>query len=160
MKSLFLIANYWIHLLAAVLWIGGIMFILIIALPVATGRAESGGKEFMGEVAKRFGPLANWCIYILVATGAVMVWSALPMHLAGRMDTWTWVLVSKMIPVLVMVVIHFYRGLVLSRMIEQAAPGAGKVRLQKLSLDLVKVNLSLGILVILLSVTMSVRGVY
>lgn len=159
MKSLFLIVNYWIHLLAAVFWVGGIMFILFVAIPVATGRAESGGREFMGEVAKRFGPLANWCIYILIVTGAVMTWGMRSMKAVDFENTWTWVFAIKMVPVLVMVVIHFYRGLVLSKKIEGTEPGPGKARLQKLSLDLVKVNLSLGILVILLSAALSVQGV-
>ena len=155
-----MIANYWVHLLAAVFWIGGIMFILFITLPVSTSKAQSGGKEFMGEIAKRFGPLANWCIYILIATGAVMTWSMRSMFMENIRSIWTLVFVSKMLPVSVMVAIHFFRGLVLSRMIHRTESGTGKARLQKLSLNLVKVNLSLGLLVLLLSAALSVQGAY
>ncbi len=160
MRSLVLIANYWVHLLSAVFWIGGIMFILFIALPVSTSKAQSGGKEVMGEIAKRFGPLANWCIYLLVATGAVMTWSMRPVYMGNIRNIWTWVFVSKMLPVSVMIAIHFFRGLVLSGVIDRTEPGIGKARLQKLSLNLVKVNLSLGLLVLLLSAVLSIQGVY
>jgi len=160
MRSLLLIANYWVHLLAAVFWIGGIMFILFIALPVSTSKAQSGGKEVMGEIAKRFGPLANLCIYILIGTGVVMAWSIRSMHVGDTASTWNWVLVSKMFPVSIMFTIHFFRGLVLSRMIDRTEPGAGKAHLQKLSLNLVKVNLSLGVLVLLLSAVLSIQGGY
>ena len=160
MRSLLLIITYWVHLLAAVFWIGGIMFILYIALPVSTIKAQSGGKEFMGEVAKRFGPLANWCIYILIATGVVMTWSARTVYAGNISSIWTWVFIAKMVPVSVMVAIHFFRGLVLSRMIDRTEPGTGKARLQKLSLNLVKVNLSLGLLVLLLSAVLSIQGVH
>lgn len=160
MRSLLLIANYWVHLLAAVFWIGGIMFILLIALPVSKSKAQSGGKEFMGEIAKRFGPLANWCIYILIATGIVMTWRMRPAFMDNVRSIWTWVFVSKMLPVSVMVAIHFFRGLVLGRMIDRTEPGTRKARLQKLSLNLVKVNLSLGLLVLLLSAVLSIQGAY
>lgn len=160
MESVLFIAIYWAHLLAAVFWIGGIMFILFIALPASTVKAQSGGKEVMGAIAKRFGPLANWCIYILIATGAVMTWGMRPAYLDNIRDIWTLVFVSKMFPVSIMFAIHFFRGLVLSRMIDRTEPGTGKARLQKLSLNLVKVNLSLGLLVFLLSVVMSIQGVY
>ncbi|MES0364110.1 MAG: DUF4149 domain-containing protein [Desulfobacteria bacterium] len=160
MRSLVLITNYWVHLFSAVFWIGGIMFILFIALPVSTSKAQSGGKEVMGEIAKRFGPLANWCIYLLVATGAVMTWSMRPVYMGNIGNIWTWVFVSKMLPVSVMIAIHFFRGLVLSGVIDRTEPGIGKARLQKLSLNLVKVNLSLGLLVLLLSAVLSIQGVY
>jgi uncharacterized membrane protein len=158
MRSLLLITNYWVHLLAAVVWIGGIMFILFIALPVSRTSAHSGGKEYMGEIAKRFGPLANWCIYILIATGAVMAWGMSSVRTGDAGSTWNWILIAKMLPVSAMVAIHFFRGLVLSKMIDRIQPDTGKARLQKLSLDLVKVNLSLGLLVLLLSVVLSIKG--
>ena len=158
MRSLILIANYWVHILAAVVWIGGIMFLLFIALPVSASKAQMGGKEVMGEIANRFGPLANLCIYILIGTGVVMAWSIRSMHVGDTVSTWNWVLVSKMLPVTIMVAIHFFRGLVLSRMIERTQPGTEKARLQKLSLNLVKVNLSLGVLVLLLSAVLSIQG--
>jgi len=45
-------------------------------------------------------------------------------------------------------------------MIDRTEPGAGKAHLQKLSLNLVKVNLSLGVLVLLLSAVLSIQGGY
>ena len=53
--------------------------------------------------------------------------------------------------VLGMVVIHFYRGLLLNPKIAKTESASEKMILQKLSLNLVKVNFGLGIVVLLLS---------
>lgn len=50
-----------------------------------------------------------------------------------------------------MVAVHFYRGLVLSPKIMKTISVDKKAALQKLSLNLVKVNFALGLIVLLLS---------
>ncbi len=95
MKELILVTFYWIHLIATVIWIGGIIFILFIAIP--------SSKQVLG-----------------------------------------------------MVVVHFYRGLALAPRITRTASATKKATLQKLSINLVKVNLGLGLLVLSLSGIISV----
>lgn len=66
------------------------------------------------------------------------------------------ILAIKHIIVLSMVVIHFYRGLALNLKIARTESAAEKTNLQKLSLNLVKVNFCMGIMVLLLSGVISV----
>ena len=74
-------------------------------------------------------------------------------------DRWNLVLLAKLVLVSVMVAIHFFRGLVLSRMITQADAYSRKPALQKLSLNLVKVNLALGAAILMFSGALSyLRG--
>lgn len=150
------IFGYWLHLGAAVFWIGGIAFILLIAIPASKSVPGNDSGLIMGEIAGRFGPLANWCILLLIVTGILM--TGLAARYSGVMhqdNNWTIVLLVKLALVSAMVGIHFYRGLVLGRMIARVENGAGKSSLQKLSLNLVKVNLALGSAILLLSGALS-----
>jgi len=160
MKDIAVITGYWLHLGAALFWIGGIAFILFIALPSSKKIMGSDSGRIMGEIAGRFGPLANWCILILISTGVAL--TALSSRYEGAIppeNDWTVALLVKVALVSVMVAIHFFRGLILSRIITRTEDDSRKSVLQKLSLDLVKVNLALGTVILLLSSAMSyLRG--
>ncbi len=160
MKDIAVITVYWLHLGTAVFWIGGIAFILFIALPSSKKAMGSDSGRIMSEIAGRFGPLANWCILMLITTGVAL--TALCNRYEGVMppdSSWTVVLLVKLALVSAMVAIHFFRGLVLSRIITRAEGNSRKSVLQKLSLDLVKVNLALGSVILLLSGALSyLRG--
>lgn len=160
MKDITVITGYWLHLGAALFWVGGIAFILFIALPSSKKALGSDAGLVMSEIAGRFGPLANWCILMLVVTGVGL--TALSSRYKSAIypdNSWTLVLMIKLALVAVMVAIHFYRGLVLSRIIARTEDDSRKSVLQKLSLDLVKVNLALGSVILLLSGALSyLRG--
>ncbi|HBR17730.1 MAG TPA: hypothetical protein DD725_09015, partial [Deltaproteobacteria bacterium] len=66
-------------------------------------------------------------------------------------NNWINVLSLKCILVFGMVIIHFYRGLILTPRIGKTESASEKVSLQKLSLNLVKVNFGFGMLVLLFS---------
>ncbi len=157
MQGLILTTIYWFHLIATVTWIGGITFILFIVIPSAKQVLGAEAGRLMGEVSKRFTPLANYCIILLVITGIVM--TGLNKQFSGVetfKNNWTLILTVKHILVLGMIVIHFYRGLVLTPKIGRTESAAEKTSLQKLSLNLVKVNFCLGMLVLLFSGIISI----
>ena len=159
MGDLLSIFGYWLHLGAAVLWIGGIAFILYIAIPASKSVPGNDSGRIMGEIAGRFGPLANWCILLLIATGILMTGlSSRYSSVMNQDNNWTIVLLVKLALVSAMVGIHFFRGLVLSRMIARLEDVAGRSSLQKLSLNLVKVNLALGSVILLLSGALSYQS--
>ncbi|HBR21270.1 MAG TPA: hypothetical protein DD713_01675 [Nitrospiraceae bacterium] len=152
MQNLILAVSYWLHSVAAVIWIGGITFILFIAIPASMQALGTEAGRLTGEVSKRFTPLANYCIILLVITRIVM--TGLNKRFSGFGsfgNTWTLVSTLKHFLVLGMIVIHFYRGLVLTPKIGRTASANEKASLQKLSLNLVKVNFCLGMLVLLSS---------
>jgi uncharacterized membrane protein len=152
MKDLILIACYWLHLIATVVWIGGITFILFIAIPSVKHVLGGEAGKLMGEISKRFTPLANYSILFLVITGITLTGLNKQFLGIGVFENkWTLILAIKHIIVLSMVVIHFYRGLALNPKIARTESAIEKTNLQKLSLNLVKVNFCLGIMVLLLS---------
>lgn len=153
MDRLLLTVTTWVHLLSAVVWIGGIFFILYIALPVTRNFLDQPGK-IMGPMSKRFVPLANISIFLIIASG-IIISIASHEFTAGLSGPRVQSLVVKVLLVAIMTGIHFYRGLILTPRIalltsERSHPEKIQKQ-QSLSLNLVKVNFILGITVLLLT---------
>src|SRR4030067_3624646 len=157
MTEVILAASYWLHLIATVVWIGGIAFILFIAIPSAKQVLGADAGKLMGEISKRFTPIANYSIIFIVVTGFVLTGLNKQFSGIGNVgNSWSLSLIMKHVLVFVMVAVHFYRGLVLAPKIARTEPAAEKASLQKLSLNLVKVNFCLGLLVLLFSGIISI----
>ena len=152
MEEIILAVSYWLHLTATVVWIGGITSVLFIVIPSAKQVLGGESSKLMGEISKRFVPLANYSIILLIVTGLAL--TGFNKHFLGIGNfgnNWTLTLTLKHILVLGMMVVHFYRGLVLTPRIARTESATEKTSLQKFSLNLVRVNFCLGILVLLLS---------
>jgi uncharacterized membrane protein len=155
--SLFIFSlSYFLHILATVVWIGGIVMILLVILPSATTALESAPKtKLMTEITRRFTPMANISILVLVATGIVIAFHQ--EKFSGLMDfnnSWSVITLVKHVLVALMIIIHFYRGLILNPKIGRLSSERNDsqvTRLQRFSLDLVKTNLVLGMMVLLLT---------
>ncbi len=160
MKELILISCYFAHSVAAALWIGGIIFTLFFAMPSSRQVLGAGSGKLMGEISKRFTPAANLSIIVLVITGTVL--AGLNKQCSGIAfleNNWSSALMTKSILVFGMVTIHFYRGLVLGPRIMRTTVETEKRSLQKLSINLVKVNFTAGLIVLLISGALSIlRG--
>ena len=160
MHEILLTVLTWIHLLSAVVWIGGIFFILFVALPVAKKTLEQPGK-LMGAIGKRFVPMANISIPLIFITGIFMSLSSHTFSDSVSLNSlWSRMLLIKILMALVMASIHFYRGLVLTPKIARLTTESGLPerigKLQRLSLNLVKTNFALGTTVLFLTGMLSV----
>ena len=156
MREIILAVSYWLHLTATVVWIGGIAFILFIAIPSAKQVLGADAGKLMGEISKRFTPIANYSIIFIVVTGAILTGFNRQFSGIGNFgNSWSLTLIMKHVLVFVMVAVHFYRGLILAPKIARTETVSKKTSLQKLSLNLVKVNFCLGVIVLLLSSMMS-----
>lgn len=148
------ILSAWLHLLAAVIWVGGIIFILYIAIPSSRQALGPEAGKLMGEVSRKFSPLANYSILVIVITGALLIWTRGYFSGSGTSEgAQPLALYLKILLALGMIIIHFYRGLVLAPKINSAEPSR-KPSLQKISLNLVKVNMWAGVGILLLSVVL------
>ena len=157
MREIILVVSYWLHLTATVVWIGGIAFILFIAIPSAKQVLGADAGKLMGEISKRFTPIANYSIIFIIVTGVALTGFNKQFSGIGNVgNSWSLTLIMKHVLVFVMVAVHFYRGLILAPKIARTETVSEKTSLQKLSLNLVKVNFCLGAIVLLLSGIMSV----
>lgn len=155
MRELLLTIGAAVHIFTAVVWIGGIFFILFVAIPAARKNLEQPGK-LMGAFSKRFTPLANVSILLIFVTGIFMSLSTHSFsEIVSFESPWSRALLAKIFLALVMAGIHFYRGLVLApRIAKLTAAGINTEKvgaLQILSLNLVKANFLFGMAVLLIT---------
>ena len=64
-----------IHILSAVVWLGGMIFLVMVMLPIARKAMQSGRPEALGmlqDAAKRFLPVAWAAMILLALSGAYL----------------------------------------------------------------------------------------
>jgi len=61
--------NVFLHVLSAVVWIGGVLFLALVAVPVARSLPDPLRADLMEALGRRFRPVAWVCIAVLVVTG-------------------------------------------------------------------------------------------
>ena len=153
---------YWLHMLATVVWIGGLAALAIFVLPAARGALEPVAyAAFLSNLQRRFDPLGWFCLGILAATGmfqmsaspsyqgfldienrwaaAILVKHLLFFGMAGLSAYLTWGLMPK---------IH---RLALRRAASASVDQADTQRLIKQEARLLQLNLLLGVLVLALT---------
>ncbi len=149
--------SHFIHVMGTVVWIGGILMTLLVILPGSKTALESQPMvgKLMKEVAKRFTPMANISILLLIATGIIIFYY--DKNYTSLLDLekrWNVVIALKHFFVTTMIIIHFYRGLILNPKIESFSSQPNEkqtLRLKRISLDLVKINFALGTIALLLT---------
>ncbi len=145
---------YWVHTIASVYWIGGIALIVLIVIPKTKQILGKEAGKLIGAISKTFKLHVNISIIILVLTGIALSIVNAPVQ-TEQSDNWKMLLIAKHILVAIMIIIHIYRNTILSKGINKENEISKKSSLQKLSLNLVKVVLILGLIVLLFSIIAS-----
>jgi uncharacterized membrane protein len=101
---------YWLHMLATVVWIGGLACMALLVLPAARKTLESGAyAQFLGRLQDRL-QLAGWmCLLVLSATGMFQM-SANPNYggFLAIENRWAAAILTKHIAIALMVMISAY----------------------------------------------------
>src|SRR5690606_31232523 len=63
--------SYWVHLLATVVWLGGLALMSLVALPALRSKSLERNQWF--ELQKRFTPWVNISLVLLLITGFVQM---------------------------------------------------------------------------------------
>jgi uncharacterized membrane protein len=145
---------YWVHTIASVYWIGGIAFIVLILIPKTKQILGKEAGKLIGAISKTFKLHVDISIIILILTGIALSMVNAPVQIE-QVDNWRILLIAKHILVAIMIFIHIYRNTILSKRINKENEISKKSSLQKLSLNLVKVVLIIGLIVLLLSIMAS-----
>ncbi|MFC1997311.1 CopD family protein [Chloroflexota bacterium] len=151
---------YWLHMLATVLWIGGLAALSIIVLPAARKALDLGAyADLLAAVQKRIDPLGWFSIIVLLASGILQM-SSSPNYegfLTIR-GLWTGSILIKHILFGLMVLVSGYITWGLLPALRRSAllQARGKEdpnadTLQYRETFLLRLNLVLGILVLLLT---------
>ncbi len=149
---------FWLHMLATVIWLGGLAAIAILVLPAAKLTLKPPEQlAFISAIQRRLEPLAWFSLSLLIATGLFQM-SVNP-HYNGFLSTsgqWSLAILTKHTLVIVMVVVSamqtwevlpaIRRGLM---RIEKGQASEEEVkRLQKRETLLLRINIGLSILIL------------
>lgn len=115
-----LAASYLLHMIATVVWIGGIVFMALILTPAIQGTPEGG--RVLGAIGRRFGPLAGLSLIVMIVTGMVQLTAS--EHYVGFLNisnTWAKAILVKHIAVGGMIATVLYMNLVIQPDIRRTA---------------------------------------
>ena len=67
----------WVHVLSAMTWIGGMLFIALVLVPAARGLGDASLRtRLVQEIGRRFRTIAWMVLALLVMTGLLNLWMA------------------------------------------------------------------------------------
>ncbi|KAA3648236.1 MAG: hypothetical protein DWQ07_04365 [Chloroflexi bacterium] len=151
---------FWLHMLATVVWIGGLAALAILILPLARQSLdENAYATFLGRVHRRLDPIGWISIGLLTATGLVQM-SANPNYdgFLAIDNPWASAILIKHILFFLMIGISAYLTWGLTPNLRRAAllrargkDALDEARLKKQEEQLLYANLALGIFVLVLT---------
>jgi uncharacterized membrane protein len=68
------VLSVWTHVLAAITWIGGMFFLVLVVVPWLRGRDRATAATFLRETGTRFRNVAWTCFAVLLTTGIANLW--------------------------------------------------------------------------------------
>ena len=115
-----LATSYLVHLVATVVWIGGIMFMAFVVTPAVA--SEPGSSRLLGAIQRRFTPMANFSLVVLIVTGMVqLTGNTNYVGFLNLSNTWAKAIFLKHIAVGGMILAGLYMNLVLQPDINRTA---------------------------------------
>ena len=158
MATWVLALSYWLHLIATIVWVGGLALMALVVWPGA--RAALGpGPEFsdlIRRLQKRFNPLAWGSLAVLVATGLTQM-SANKNYdgLLRLTNPWTVAILAKHLAVGAMILIGLYMQVSLQPELARMAlleshgrPAPNADAFRRRELNLIRLNLACGVVVL------------
>lgn len=149
--------SYWIHLIATVIWLGGLALTVLVAWP-ALRQGTLAANQWVA-IQKRFLPWANGSLVILLITGFVQMTN--DTHYNGFLvldSIWAWAMLLKHVAYAGMVIVSFYlQGVVYPEMTRLSLAlakrpqlvEAEEAQLQQREKRLLQVNMGCALLVLL-----------
>ena len=157
----------WVHLLSAIAWIGGQLFIVLVLLPIMRTALPANERTLLfARVGQRFAVVSWVALSLLVVTGFLngerrgILWSRLLASSYGERLAIKLGLVAVVIAITLVHALYFGRRLtVLAEHARDAgtvdeAAGRERRRLQRASIILSAVNLLLNLAIVLLAASL------
>ena len=102
-----LVLSYWVHLLATIIWVGGIALMALVALP-ALKRGQLESNQWL-QLQKQFSAWANGSFLLLLISGFIQMTADVNYTGLFVLDsTWAWAMLAKHIAFAVMVLLMAY----------------------------------------------------
>lgn len=153
---------YWLHMLATVVWIGGLAVLALVVIPAA--RKTIPGETyaaFLGQVQNRLQSIGWFSLAVLAVTGMFQM-SSSPFYegFLAIQNTWSWAILIKHLAIGVMVLFSIYatwgitpalRRLALLQSAGKQVDAAALARLHAREDLLLKLNLAVSVIVLALT---------
>ncbi|NDJ55403.1 MAG: hypothetical protein GYB68_20210 [Chloroflexi bacterium] len=161
-----LIGLYWTHLLATIVWIGGLATLVLIVWPGLLRLDEGPVSTLLERIEQRFRPLANLSLAVLLVTG--MLQMTANANYAGLLlvtNDWSIAMLLKhivfggMVIVTLVIQLGVLPNLARARLQIKANPEAGQAEEQRQRSrlrQLTTLNLALGVLVLFFTAALTV----
>lgn len=160
MPPLLLALNYWLHLIATVVWVGGLVSMALVVSPgLRRVLADADRADVLFELRRRFNPLANLSLAVLVATGLLQMTADPNYDGFLRFDNvWARAILLKHVGVIGMVVVGAYLQWSLvpaigrARLLAERQMDGGQLAVYRTrELWMTRLNAGLGLLVLMLT---------
>ena len=165
MRDLYLV-SVWLHIVAVTIWVGGMLFLTLVVVPWLRGPGRATGIAFLRASGRRFRAIAWLCFAILLVTGSFNLHMR-GVGLASFADSdWLGSSFGRTVlyklglfaVVLILSALHdFVMGPRATAALERDPSSAEALRLRKAASWFGRLNLLLGLLLVLFGV-MIVRG--
>lgn len=138
---------FWLHMVATVVWIGGLFFQSAILLPALSQRADAA--DLLRLLRRRFQPLAWLSLAVLIGTGLLQM-SANSNYegVLSLANSWSQAIFAKHFAIGLMILIGIYQTWFLQPQLERLALTGGGERQRRQFARLGLANLVLGVLVL------------
>ncbi|HLG21788.1 MAG TPA: DUF2214 family protein [Candidatus Manganitrophaceae bacterium] len=143
----------WIHIMAAMFWVGGMLFFVIVLVPVLRDLSVGQKMDLMSRVGKRFRKAGWVSLGVLLLTGLLNLYHrGIPLSEYGSAF---WIKLSLFVVMVSLTLLHdFALG---PRSIQSGRSGAGRNSLLSVTRWVARFNLVIGLFIILAAVYMA-RG--
>jgi copper resistance protein D len=161
------VAAVWVHILAATVWVGGMLFLVLIVAPWLRGGGRAHALVVLREAGRRF-RLVGWiCFGVLLVTGSFALWMR-GVRL-GSFASLAWlgtafgqIVLAKLglfLVILVLSALHDFRiGPRATAVLERDPSSEEALRLRLRAAWMGRLNAVLGLAIVLVAVLL-VRGV-
>ena len=68
------IVSVWLHVIAATIWLGGMLFLVLVVVPWLRREGRAQGVTFLRETGARFRVVGWSCFAVLLVTGTFNLW--------------------------------------------------------------------------------------
>lgn len=154
--------SVFVHILSAIVWIGGMLFLALVVVPVTRGLPPAERAALFGAVGRRFRAVGWVCIGLLLVTGVVnTTYRGVTWENVLTADLWSTpfgrVLALKLGVVAVMLALSVYHDFVIGPRSVRVVMGDEAQRLRRIASHVGRVEAILALLVVALAVVL-VRG--
>jgi len=159
--------NVTIHVLAAILWLGGMFFLAVVGAPLLrTIEPPALRQQLFQQLGMRFRTAGWWSISVLVVTGTINLYYRGLLHWRGVFASRVFwgtgmghALAAKLFAVTSMILVSAVHDFVLGPRAGRLRPGSpDAIRMRKKAAWLARVNAILGLLLVIAAVRLARGG--